>query len=324
LPGGLSMSASGLISGTPTASGTYSVTLGATNAVGTGTATLVLTIAEAAPVITSAPAAGGAIAIPFTYQITATGSPTSFAAAGLPAGLSVSTSGHISGTPMASGTYSVRLSATNAGGTGTAAMALIVTMGEPAITSASTANGEVGAVFTYQMTASGSPTSFAATGLPAGLTINTASGAISGQPAASGTFSIALAATNAIGTGSATLTLTIAPAPVVTITASVREVPSVRGQRGRFTLTRTGGETDKNLTVFYTVRGSAVPGVDYVMLTGSKVIKAGKTKVNIPVVPSRVDLERMVTVKLVLQAPENDSYTLGKDRAAKVKIQPSK
>lgn len=52
LPAGLSVNATGLISGTPTSQGTSTVTLSATNATGTGTASMSLTIS-------AAPAAGG-------------------------------------------------------------------------------------------------------------------------------------------------------------------------------------------------------------------------------------------------------------------------
>jgi acid phosphatase len=86
------------------------------------------------------------------------------------------------------------------------------TTAAPQITSAGTATGTVGAAFSYQITATNSPTSFNATGLPAGLTVNTSSGLISGTPTTAGTSSVSLSATNASGTGTDTLTLTINPA----------------------------------------------------------------------------------------------------------------
>ena len=82
----------------------------------------------------------------------------------------------------------------------------------PVITSPSTANGTVGQSFTYQITASNSPTSFNATGLPLNLSVNTNTGLISGVPAAVGTNSVTVFAGNSAGTGSNNLSITILPA----------------------------------------------------------------------------------------------------------------
>jgi len=89
----------------------------------------------------------------------------------------------------------------------------------PAITSALTANATSGSGFTYMITATGSPTSFAATGLPAGLALNTGTGAITGSPSQDGAFNVSLTATNAAGSSSpATLVLTVAAPPVPPVT----------------------------------------------------------------------------------------------------------
>lgn len=84
--------------------------------------------------------------------------------------------------------------------------------GIPAITSAITASGTEGTAFSYASAASNTPTSFAAAGLPPGLSINTGSGAITGTPTRDGIFYVYLSASNASGTGSATLVITIANA----------------------------------------------------------------------------------------------------------------
>jgi uncharacterized repeat protein (TIGR03803 family) len=80
----------------------------------------------------------------------------------------------------------------------------------PAITSATTGSATGLQAYSYKVTATNTPTAFAETGLPAGLSINSKTGLISGTPTASGTFSINLTATNAGGSGTAVLKLTVA------------------------------------------------------------------------------------------------------------------
>jgi hypothetical protein len=82
----------------------------------------------------------------------------------------------------------------------------------PAITSATTISGTTGKALSYQITATNTPTSYGATGLPAGLSLNTGTGLISGAPTTAGTSTVTLSAGNAGGTGKATLTVTIAAA----------------------------------------------------------------------------------------------------------------
>ena len=170
--------------------------------------------APVAPVITSATTANGTEGAAFSYQITATNTPTSFSATGLPGGMSVNTStGLISGTSSAEGTSTVTLGATNSAGTGTAALTLTMAAPAlPAITSAATSSGTAGVAYAYQITATNTPTSYGAAGLPAGLSINASTGLISGTPTAAGSSTVTLSATNSTGTGTAPLTLTVASA----------------------------------------------------------------------------------------------------------------
>jgi len=129
LPAGLTINTStGVISGTPTATGTSNVTIAATNSIGTGNAILSITINPAPPVISSALTAGAMVGSPFSYTITGSSTPTSYHASTLPAGLILNTStGVISGTPTTTGVTNVTISATNAGGTG-ATKTLVITV----------------------------------------------------------------------------------------------------------------------------------------------------------------------------------------------------
>lgn len=278
LPPGLAVNAAtGLISGTPTAAGTFNATISATNGSGSDTDPLVITIALGPPTITSASAAGGAEGFAFSYQITATNNPTSFAATGLPPGLSVNTStGLISGTPTASGTFNVVISATNATATATQPLVITLGIGIPVITSAAAASGGTGVAFVYQVVATNNPTRFDATGLPPGLAINTATGLITGTAGAAGTFSVNLSATNATGTGTRALTITIAQLPPTVVTGipvtGVSGVPfsyTIQAGNGASGFTATGlppGLTlDRNSG---TISGTPTAGGTYAVTVG--------------------------------------------------------
>lgn len=94
----------------------------------------------------------------------------------------------------------------------------------PVITSSPEAGGSVGSPFVYQIDSGGTAASYSANGLPAGLSLNVSSGLVSGVPAASGVFSVDLAATNAAGNGTLALVLTVAPSPIL---AEERTAPSL-------------------------------------------------------------------------------------------------
>jgi outer membrane protein assembly factor BamB len=113
------------------------------------------------------------------------------------------------------GTYST-LTAYRVGDTGTGG-------NPPVITSAQATTGTVGQAFSYQITATGStPMSYAASGLPAGVNLNTGTGLITGTPTTNGLTSATIRAINTYGTNTATLAITINAVPVAG--AAVRQI----------------------------------------------------------------------------------------------------
>jgi len=217
LPAGLALT-NGVIAGTPTIVGVYNIQLSATNASGAGYGNLALTVKLPLPVLISAPTADGLTNTPFAYTIQAANVATIFGATTLPDGLALNpATGVIAGTPTTSGVYAVSIGATNTTGSASAPLTIVIYNGAataPVVTSAPNATGTLGMTFNYQIAATNNSTSFFATGLPAGLSFDPASGRIFGTPSLAGTFPVNLRASNRGGTGSASLMLTINPEPL--------------------------------------------------------------------------------------------------------------
>ncbi len=222
LPAGLSLSAStGAISGTPTAAAaqaTYTVT--ATNVTGSTTAAVQITVNPAAPTSLVYPqtaitaAVGKAIA---SDTPTVTGAVASYTVSpALPAGLSLSSStGVISGTPTAvsaQSTYTV--TAANVTGSTTAAVQIAVNLAAPtnlvyAQTTVKTMVTQT--IATDTPTVTGTVTSYSVSpALPAGLSLDTSTGAISGTAAAvTPGARYTITATNSTGSTTATVQITV-------------------------------------------------------------------------------------------------------------------
>jgi uncharacterized protein (TIGR03437 family) len=134
LPPGLGLASTGTISGTPTMAGSYAFTVKVTDsAEASMVQTFTLTVAAQAVTVTpSSPLPSGMVTVQYPQQVlTASGGypPYTFTvpANSLPAGLSLSSGGAISGTPTAAGTTTFSLTATDTTGqTGTASLSLTV------------------------------------------------------------------------------------------------------------------------------------------------------------------------------------------------------
>jgi hypothetical protein len=132
LPAGLAISSSGLISGTPTATGTSSVTVTATSGTASGSTSFTWTVNPASVetvTVTNPGSQTGTVGTAVSKQITATdsqGKALTYSATGLPAGLSISSSGLISGTPTTAATSSVTVTASSGTASGNTTFSWVV------------------------------------------------------------------------------------------------------------------------------------------------------------------------------------------------------
>jgi len=151
LPTGLSLApTTGVISGTPTTAATSTFTVKATNSAGSNTKQLSITIARSggggtnppptitAPTITTASLTNGTIGTAYSQTVTATGTTPitwSIDNGTLPAGLTLSAAGVISGTPTTAGTSTFTVRAANSAGNNTKQLSITIVIGIPTFTS---------------------------------------------------------------------------------------------------------------------------------------------------------------------------------------------
>jgi hypothetical protein len=134
LPAGVTLSSAGVLSGTPTTGGSSTFTVQATNTAGSATSgSITITVTATAPVITAAsPPSSGTVGAAYgPYTFTASGSPAptwSVASGALPAGVTLSSAGVLSGTPTTGGSSTFTVQATNTAGSATSGSITIVAL----------------------------------------------------------------------------------------------------------------------------------------------------------------------------------------------------
>jgi hypothetical protein len=227
LPNGVSINpSSGDVTGTPTVTGTFNATVTATDAGGCTGSKNVTFMVKDPPQITSANSTTFAPGVAAqTFTVTTTGFPTNTITrtGTLPAGVTFTDNNNntatIAGTPaagtQAGSPYAWVITAAN-GAPPDATQNFTFNVTCPVITVSGTIPALVVNVamtpVTFTQVGGNPPITWSATGLPTGLTINPATGDVTGTPTVTGTFNVTITASD-VGAcmGSKMQTVTVAP-----------------------------------------------------------------------------------------------------------------
>ena len=222
LPAGMTFSA-GVLSGTPTQSGAFPITVAVTDAGGcTGSRDYTLTIDEP-PAITSADSALFPPSVFTSFTVTTTGFPTGSSmtiteSGALPPGVTFVDNNDgtatISGTPTGTGSFAIVITASNGISPDATQNFTIQLCPTISVTNPATTTGTAGVAFSQTFTQSGGngTITWSESGaLPAGITLDSSTGVLSGTTDTVGSFPIVVTATDGNGCqgAGATYTLTI-------------------------------------------------------------------------------------------------------------------
>lgn len=243
---------------------------------------------------------GAAVNAPWKLQLTATGPGTwSVVSGALPAGITLdSNTGLLSGTPTATGDSTFKIQIQDTSNRSDAQTYTLSVVDKLAITRAAAArSAEIGLAFRMAPQATGGrpPYKWSATGLPAGFTVDEATGAITGVPGAAGASPVKLTVTDALGlTATTDVSLTVAKRLAVARTLKAAKVG--RPYSGRVVVI--GGVSPILLRI---VSGSLPAGVTLDRTTGKLSGTPRKAGTSRFTVQARDKLGQLVRSPLVLK-----------------------
>lgn len=278
LPLGLSLSPAGVLSGIPLQSGTFAGIVKASNGVGTAaTQSFSLTVQRVPAITSGSPPASVAINVPYSFTFAAAGPPAATFAVtqgSLPTGMTLTSTGVLSGTPTQSGQFNATVTASN--GVGTDSLAFYISVNqEPSFTSGPpTAVTVLNQSYNFTIQANGFPPpnfSLTSGSLPPGISLF--GGVLSGYPYNLGTFTGTITASNGIGTpATQNFSITVGQAPTFTNAPPTTPI----ALNGSFSFTfQDGGSPAPTFTV---TSGSLPPGLT---LTSAGVLSGTPTQAGI-------------------------------------------
>ncbi len=283
LPPGLTLSSGGALTGNPSAAGNYSFTVTVTDDQGNQASQALTQLINPPLSITTSTLPTGVLGSPYSQTLAAAGGTGgyvwSISGGSLPGGLTLnSASGLISGTPIQTGNPTVFFRVTDSSSSFTSVGLTLTVNPGVSVTTSTLPSGAIGAPYSQTLAATGGlggyTWSITSGTLQTGLTLNSATGQISGTPTAGGAATITFRATDSGSNfGAGTLTLTIASATSTVLTKSLTS-PSLLGVNLTLTASVTPNTSTGKVT-FYD--GSSVVGIG-TLSGGSATISAKQLK----------------------------------------------
>jgi hypothetical protein len=249
LPVGLNMNSnSGVLSGTPQATGSFSFTVSVdSDGGGSKSGTFTLPITAPLAITTTSPLPPATIALAYSQTLSATGGTGvyTWSASGQPAWLNVSPAGVLTGTPPTTGNASFTVTVTDTNGVARSATFAVTVVPPPlVIVTAQLPGAATGVNYSQSLSGTGGQPPLAwdivAGSLPPGLTL-VPFGTISGKPSAVGSFNFTVRLSDSASNAAASKPFTIAITSGLTI-ATTPVLPAVtQGIAYALTLSGSGG-----------------------------------------------------------------------------------
>jgi len=245
-PSGMTIDSTiGTITWTPTATGSYNVTVEVSDGELNDIQTFTITVSEPepinqSPIITSIPVTAVILGETYTCTIEATdpdGDTLTYSLTAKPSGMTIDpTTGTITWTPTALGSYYVNVEVSDGELSDVRTFAIIVSpvpIG-PTIVSLSPLEAVVGELYTGQVTTtpgSNATLAYSLIGAPVGMTINSITGLINWTPAADGEQAVTVVVTNGIGlSNSKDFTIIVSPANQAPVISPIPDVTIIVGE----------------------------------------------------------------------------------------------
>ncbi|SDL60187.1 hypothetical protein SAMN05216517_101563 [Janthinobacterium sp. OK676] len=248
-PAGMSIAATGVVSWTAPVAGTYAVTMVARDTVSglSGQGVYSIVIAPVAPPVVAAGAITGKVGTALAFNVSVTAAnPVSYALAGAPAGMAISSAGLVSWAAPVAGTYAVTVTATDSktGLSGKGLYTVAIAAPLPPVVTVASVSGKPGVALSFTATTvAPNPVAYSLSGAPSGMAVN-AAGVVSWASPVLGSYNVTVIAKDSKTglTGQAVAAVKIAAAGP-TITAAAMTGVAGKTLSGSIVLTAAGANS---------------------------------------------------------------------------------